>query len=118
MSDLNLVVLSGRIGGISDPRDVGDSRVLNVRLAVKGWDSRAKEEVTDWYNVTCWNYQADYVSNYQKVGNKVVIHGRIKQRDKDVHYGETLSKPYKAFEVVASQVHGMGGRETEEEVPF
>ena len=117
MSDLNLITLSGRIGGIGEMRAVGDNKVLNVRLANKGWDSKEKQEVTDWYDLTCWNRKAEYIANYQSVGSKIVVTGRLKQRDKDVHYGKTLSKPYKAFEVVVIDVYGMGAQQTEE-VPF
>ena len=117
MADVNLFIISGRIGGIGEVKTFGESKVVNVRLACKGWDSKERQEVTDWYDVTCWNRQADYISEYQSVGSKIVVNGRLKLRDKSVHYGETLEKPYKAFEVVASNVYGMGSIPTEE-APF
>ena len=77
---MNTVTVVGRVGrDASENSNKYDSGKRKVRfsVAVNRWDSKTKEEVTDWYNIEVWDQQADFAYSYVKKGRLVAIDGSI-----------------------------------------
>ena len=104
MGDVNQVVLSGRIGSISEVRPVGeDGKVVTVRLAVGYW-RREEGEGTYWWDVSCWNWMAQLVEQFIKVGDKVTITGKLGQWGKKSHDGHNFEKPIQMAQITADNI--------------
>lgn len=77
---MNTVTIVGRVGrDASEDYKSFESGKTKARfsVAVNRWDSKLKEEVTDWYNIEVWDKQAEFAYNYVKKGRQVVIDGAI-----------------------------------------
>ena len=75
---VNSVVLVGRAG--QDPEtkffESGKAK-CTFSIAVNRWDSRAKEETTDWFNIEVWDKQAEIAGEWVKKGRLVGVEGRL-----------------------------------------
>jgi len=69
--------------------------------------SGARQERTDWHNITVWGKQAELCSQYLKKGRQVYIEGRISNRQYEAKDGS--GKRYRT-EIVAQRVQFLGGR--------
>ena len=57
---VNSVVVVGRVGQDPEMKYFDSGKVkTNFSLAVNRWDSRTKEEATDWFNIEVWDKQAE-----------------------------------------------------------
>ena len=75
-------------------------------LAVGRWDSKTKEEVTDWYNIEVWDKQAEFAGEYIKKGRQVVVDGRISISKWTDQTGEERER----FLIVANNVRLLGSK--------
>ena len=103
MKDLNSVHLSGRLTADPSARRSGEGRaVASFRLAV-----HRDAENADFFNVVCFDRLADSVSRYLSKSRRVIVEGRLAQRD---HDGDRV-------EIIASDVHFLEGtrRSTDDE---
>lgn len=75
MSDINNIVLVGRIGGEPEFKyfESGAS-ICEFQLAVSWYDNKTKEEKTDWFRVKTFNKLAEYTQK----GMRICISGRLK----------------------------------------
>lgn len=74
MSDINSIVLVGNCG--KDPEQVtfeNDVKLTKFSLAVKRYDKKSKEDITDWFNIETFSKLGDYV----KKGLKVAVEGSL-----------------------------------------
>ncbi len=75
---VNSVVLVGRVG--QDPEtkffESGKAK-CTFSIAVNRWNSRTKEETTDWFNVEVWDKQAEVAGQWVKKGSLVGVEGRL-----------------------------------------
>ena len=95
MKDLNSVHLSGRLTADPSARRSGEGRaVASFRLAV-----HRDAENADFFNVVCFDRLADSVSRYLSKSRRVIVEGRLAQRD---HDGDRV-------EIIASDVHFLEG---------
>lgn len=109
-SDINLVVLEGRIG--RDPvlrHTASGTAVCNLRLAnSQTRTSKATGEKTDqveWYNVTVWGKLAETAGKYLEKGSHVIFTGSWDQKDDKDRNGEEI----KRHELTAMQMKMLGG---------
>ena len=70
------------------------------------WDSKTKEEVTDWYNIEVWDKQAEFAGEYIKKGRQVVVDGRISISKWTDQTGEERER----FLIVANNVRLLGSK--------
>lgn len=80
MSDINVVVQSGRIGQEPEFRTVGDTEVGKFSLATsKKWKNKDGDivEDTNWHNVEVWGGLCKVLRKVPK-GGRVIINGEIK----------------------------------------
>ena len=107
---MNTVTIVGRVGrDASDDYKAFDSGKTKARfsVAVNRWDSKTKEEVTDWYNVEVWDKQAEFAYNYVKKGRQVAIDGAIaNNRWSDKATGEEKE----SFYIRANTIKLLGSR--------
>ena len=77
---MNIVILSGNVG--KDPiikTTQTGKKVANFSLATTyGSGDKA---TTDWHNIVVWEKQAEFVEKHIKKGTKVIVNGRISNRD-------------------------------------
>ena len=81
---MNKVVLMGNLGKDVDLRKTaGGTSVASFSLATterfKGKDG-AKQEKTQWHNITAWGKLADLCANHLRKGNKVLVSGKVEYR--------------------------------------
>lgn len=111
MSDLNRVVLTGRLA--ADPElkyTQGGRAVLRFDIAVnRRWvnaESGQPEEEVTFLPIVVWGKQAENCAQYLRKGRQVAVDGRIRVRSFTTQNGDRR----RTTEVVAQWVHFLGGR--------
>ena len=76
MSDMNVVVLAGRL--VADPEltQVGENSVANFAIAVH--DFKGGEEFTNFFDLSAWGKLAETVSTYLVKGRWVIGRGKVR----------------------------------------
>ncbi len=104
MSNLNKVLLIGRLGGDPELRYTADGTpvaTFNVATSESYKDrSGIKQEKTEWHRVVAWRKLAEISGEYLKKGKLVFIEGKIQSRDYEGRDGVKR----KMFEIVASDM--------------
>ncbi len=138
MSDINRVILSGRLTDDPEMRYTPTGRpVTHFTLAVnrvwKNPDTGQAEEEVNFIPIVVWGKQAETCANYLRKGRLVAVDGRLRARSFQTQNGDRR----KVTEVIAQAVHFLGAKgeipeeaaapspetvesvpEQEEEVPF
>lgn len=97
------ITIAGNLGGNPEVRqtNAGDP-VANFSVAV----SDRKDETT-WFRCIAFKQSADFVGKYLTKGSKVIVHGRMQEREWTTQDGEVR----KAWELVANTVRSIGGKQ-------
>ncbi len=104
---MNTVTIIGRAGQDAEIKYFESGKVkTSFSLAVNRWDSRTKEEVTDWYNVEVWDKQAEFAGEYIKRGRQVAVDGRITVNKWNDPSGDTRER----YLIVANSVRLLGSK--------
>ncbi len=116
MSNLNLnkVILGGRLTADPELKQtnsgiavVSFSIAVNRRFQPKSNDSSAPaQSVADFFNVTAWRGQAEFVSRYFKKGSAICVVGSIQNRSWTDQQGQ---KRY-ATDIIADEVMFVDGK--------
>jgi len=81
---LNRVDIIGNLGADPEVRQVGDSKVANLRISVnekwKDKNTGERREKTEWVPVTLWGPLAGIAEQYLKKGSKVYVSGKFTTR--------------------------------------
>ncbi|MBO4547948.1 MAG: single-stranded DNA-binding protein [Abditibacteriota bacterium] len=106
---MNNVVLTGRI--VADPqlrKTQSDVSLVSFTLAVdRPYRQRSSEgQDTDFIDCVAWRNNAEYLANYVKKGNMLVLRGSISVRSYTTQDGTSR----KAFEVVVDDVTNLTPR--------
>ncbi|WP_028448510.1 single-stranded DNA-binding protein [Chitinibacter tainanensis] len=112
MASLNKVLLIGNLGRDPETRFLpSGGAVCNFSIATtENWKDKntgAKQEKTEWHNITMYGRLAEIAGEYLKKGSSVYIEGRLQTRkwqDK-----QTGADRY-TTEIVADQMQMLGGR--------
>lgn len=110
---MNLVTIVGNL--TADPEikiTPNGVPVTRVTVAVNRMPNSNGEKKADYINVVIWRKQADSVVKYCVKGTKLGIIGRIQTHSYD---GQNGQKRY-ITEVLASEVHFLGGKKNGEQV--
>ena len=91
---MNTVCIAGRIGQDLELRQAGETPVVNLSVATKGYNDE-----TEWFSVVVFGKQAENAAKYLSKGKLVGVTGRLKTRswEKD---GEKKDKT----ELIASNI--------------
>ena len=112
---MNKVILAGRNG--QDPTFkllANENSVANFSVAtteVKNVNGE-KQTHTEWHNIAVWKKLANFVNDYLKKGDQVLVEGRLKYDT----YEKDGVKKYKTS-IVASQVKAFWDKKTENTEP-
>lgn len=107
---VNSVVVVGRVGQPPEMKYFDSGKVkVTFSLAVNRWDSRAKEEVTDWFNIELWDKQAEFAGEWVKKGALVGVEGRLVSSKWTSPDGEMLER----YLVRCSNIRLMGSKKEE-----
>lgn len=85
MSNINSVVLVGNVG--QDPEyKYFESGAMSTKfpLAVKRYDSKKKEDITDWINIKTFSKLGEYI----KKGHKIAVEGKLQTDSWETEQGE------------------------------
>lgn len=105
---MNKVFLMGRLVANPELRHTNTNNVpvATFRLAV---DRRSKNNETDFFDIVCWDKQADFVCRWFIKGLRVAVVGRLQNRkwqDKDGNNRVTT-------EIVAEECHFADSKQTD-----
>ena len=107
---VNSVVIVGRVGQAPEMKYYDSGKVKTTfSVAVNRWDSRSKEEVTDWFNIETWDKQAEFAGEWVKKGALVGIEGRLVSSKWTSPEGENLER----YIIRCSNIRLMGSRKEE-----
>jgi single-strand DNA-binding protein len=102
MSGVNKVILIGNLGKDPEMRYTANGvPVTNFSLAVSDYKDK-----TEWFNIVCFNKQAETAGQYLEKGKQVYIEGRLQTRNYDDKDG---NKRY-VTEVVVSNFTFIGSK--------
>lgn len=74
--DLNLLVLSGRVGSDPEVKEVGDTELATFSLANDRYMGPDRDPETQWVRVQIWGARAK-VADYISKGMKLVVQGKL-----------------------------------------
>ena len=106
----NTVILTGRL--TADPElkaTQSGVSVTSFRVAVERRFKQGEEKQADFINCVAWRGTAEFVTKYFSKGALIGIEGSIQTRE----YKDKDGKNRTAFEVVANNVHFVGGKKEE-----
>ena len=104
---MNTATIVGRAGQDAEIKYFESGKVKTTfSLAVDKWDSKTKENVTDWFNIEVWDKQAEFAGEYIKKGRLVAIDGRISISKWTDQSGDERER----FLVVANNVRLLGSK--------
>lgn len=102
MAGVNKVILVGNLGKDPEMRYTASGvPVTNFSLAVSDYKDK-----TEWFNIVCFNKQAETAGQYLEKGRQVFIEGRLQTRNYDDKDG---NKRY-VTEVVVSNLTFIGSK--------
>jgi single-strand DNA-binding protein len=109
---MNLVVIDGHLGADPESRQVNDTTVTNLSVAVDDSYTRDGERVerTVWVQVEAWGRLAENCAEYLEKGREVLVRGELKKDSWETDGGEKRSK----MKVRAAKVEFKGTREPAE----
>ena len=84
MSNVNLVILVGRLGADPEVKNLSSGNtVCKFSLATsKKWKDQngQSKEKTQWHNIVAWNRTADFIGQYMRKGGLAYIEGELETR--------------------------------------
>jgi len=94
MSDINKIILIGRLTRDPELKQVGASQLVNFGIAnnrIFMSNSQKKEEV-NFFDCEAWGKLADTLKQYASKGTKLAIEGRLKRNTWDTPDGKKASR--------------------------
>lgn len=105
---MNSLVLTGRVTNDLILKEAGSVSLVNLTLAVdRDYKDKKGEKITDFFDVTVWRQQAEFISKYAKKGDVVGIVGQVQKRSY-----EKDGKNIWVTEVIAKEVSILASKET------
>jgi single-strand DNA-binding protein len=93
-TDLNNVVLIGRLTRDPEFKMVGQSSLVNISLANNRTyvQNNEKKEEVNYFDCVIWGKLAEVMRDYGKKGTQVMVQGRLEQDTWDGQDGKKMSK--------------------------
>lgn len=91
MSDINRITLIGNVG--QDPEyKYFESGAMSAKfsIAVKRWDGKNKEDVTDWFNVKTFSKLSEHITK----GKRIAVDGKLQTDTWTTEEGENKKSVY------------------------
>ena|SRR5690606_16805478 len=111
MSDLNRVMLIGRLGADPERRHMPNGKaVVNIRVATsETWKDRNSGEWlerTEWHSIVAFDKLAEIIAEYLRKGSQVFIEGKLQTRK----WQDKEGKDRYTTEIIAQSMKMLGGR--------
>jgi len=111
MSDLNRVMLIGRLGADPEQRHMPNGKaVVNIRVATsetwKDRNSGERQERTEWHSIVAFDKLAEIIAEYLRKGSQVFIEGKLQTRK----WQDKEGKDRYTTEIIAQSMQMLGGR--------
>ena len=111
MSDLNRVMLIGRLGADPERRHMPNGKaVVNIRVATsETWKDRNSGEWlerTEWHSIVAFDKLAEIIAEYLRKGSQVFIEGKLQTRK----WQDKEGKDRYTTEIVAQRMQMLGGK--------
>lgn len=111
MSDLNKVMIIGRLGADPDLKYMPSGKgVANIRVATsERWKDRQTgdtKERTEWHSVVAYDKLAEIMAEYLRKGSQVYIEGKLQTRK----WQDKEGKDRYTTEIIAQQLQMLGGK--------
>ena len=107
---MNVITIAGVLGRDPETRQVGDTSVTEVSVAVRR-EYAGKGPYTDWFRCSVWERSGGkFLADYGRKGSAVVVTGRMQARE----YQDRDGNKRVAWELIAERVElprGNGGGE-------
>src|SRR5690554_4547776 len=118
MSDLNRVMLIGRLGADPEQRHMPNGKaVVNIRVATsetwKDRNSGERQERTEWHSIVAFDKLAEIIAEYLRKGSQVFIEGKLQTRK----WQDKEGKDRYTTEIVAQNMQMLGGKPQGERSP-
>ena len=90
---MNKIILSGNLCRdiIAHQTNEGKSYTRNCVAVKRNFKNSDGEYESDFFNITLWGSQAEYITKYAQKGDKVLLSGRIQnnnyETENGMHYG-------------------------------
>ena len=105
---MNQIILTGRVVQDLELKEVGGTSLVNLALAVdRDYKDKKGEKITDFFDITVWRQQAEFISKYGKKGDLVGIVGQVQKRSY-----EKDGKNIWTTDIVAKEVSILASKET------
>lgn len=122
MSNINLFVVTGRIGRDAELKFTPNGKaVVDFSIAVNDYAGKEKGEVTNWFN--CVMFGREKVVNFLSKGSLVTISGKLKQETWEAKDGTKRS----AVKLIVNDLQlppkdsgnsGSCGYQSDDQIPF
>ena len=80
---------AGTMGADAETRSAGSSEVTEFRVAVNGYDRKAKTKTTTWLKVNVWGQRGSQLAGLVSKGSKVAGSGLLEVQTYTSRAGET-----------------------------
>lgn len=108
---MNTATVIGRAGQDAEIKYFESGKVKTTfSLAVSRWDSKIKDNTTDWFNIEVLDKQAEFAGEYVKKGRQVAVDGRISISKWTDQAGEERER----FLIVANNIKLLGSKKDAE----
>ncbi len=104
----NKIILMGRIANDLELKTTPNGvSVCSFRIAVdRRYQVKGEEKQTDFFNITAWRQQAEFVTKYFAKGRMILVEGELNTRS----YTDKNGNPATWYEVVADRIDFTGGK--------
>lgn len=111
MSDLNKVMIIGRLGADPETRYMPSGKaVANIRVATsEKWKDKQTGDVkdrTEWHSVVAYDKLAEIIAEYLAKGSQVYIEGKLQTRK----WQDKEGKDRYTTEIIAQQMQMLGSK--------
>lgn len=109
---MNQVIITGRITNELTLKTIGNGTALaNITVAVdRDYKDAKGEKVTDFFDVTVWRQQAEFITTYGNKGDLVGVTGQLQKRSYEVD-GQ---KRY-ATEIIAKEIQILHSKQNKQQ---
>ncbi len=111
----NKIILMGRIANDLELKATPNGvNVCSFRIAVdRRYQVKGEEKQTDFFNITAWRQQAEFVTKYFAKGRMILVEGELNTRS----YTDKNGNPATWYEVVADRLTFTGEKKDDNAAP-
>lgn len=110
---MNRIIIKGRL--TADPElkytEVNNAAYVHFSVAVDRKFKQEGQPTADFFNLTAWNKTAEFIGNYFKKGQEILVEGRLQNRSWQTETGENRY----ATDIIVESVEFCGSKKDNSE---